>query len=282
MQKTQSYIETFQKDPSKNIAALDSLWGEELVGDPLTLTINTYFSQIGNFGVTAKNAANVFDKPAMSYGFFHVVAQPIRPFGIITTGVSFKGLNMDIGHLRHIRWDMSGDIEKWIKYNKVRGKHASAMEHAVPQQIWVDKSTCKYNDENGILHHSDKPLCIEAISAVKALRIAANEGQKVYTINSTNANTALVASGVGGEIREAVQAGMEVVFHERGINAYGWSGVGYSIVNPETGVGSYLIEGKGNGSYIMGVATGLLVGTAVGLEIASLVNKEAKASLGKR
>ena len=53
----------------------------------------------------------------------------------------------------------------------------------------------------------------------------------------------------GSEIREAIEAGMEVTFHERSINAHGWSGTGYSIVDPETGVGSYLIEGKGNGGY---------------------------------
>ena len=65
--------------------------------------------------------------------------------------------------------------------------------------------------------------------------------------NAPNAIAALAASGAGGEIKEAIQAGMEVTFHERGINAHGWSCTGYSIVDPETGVGSYLIEGKGNG-----------------------------------
>ena len=47
------------------------------------------------------------------------------------------------------------------------------------------------------------------------------------------------------------QVGMEVTFHEKGINAFGWSGVGYSIINPDTGAGSYLIEGKGNGAILI-------------------------------
>ena len=72
---------------------------------------------------------------------------------------------------------------------------------------------------------------------MKAIQIAASQGQKVYTVNASNASAALAASGAGGEIKEAIQAGMEVTFHERGINAHGWSGTGYSIVNPETGVG---------------------------------------------
>ncbi len=50
---------------------------------------------------------------------------------------------------------------------------------------------------------------------------------------------------------------MEVTSSARGINAHGWSGTGYSIVDPETGVGCYLIEGKGNGSYFLGLYLGL-------------------------
>ena len=42
-------------------------------------------------------------------------------------------------------------------------------------------------------------------------------------------------------------AGKEVTFHEKSINAHGWTGVGYIIVDPDTGAGAYLIEGKGNG-----------------------------------
>ena len=89
----------------------------------------------------------------------------------------------------------------------------------------------------------------------------------MYTVNASNANAALAASGAGGEIKEAIQAGMEVTFHERGINANGWNGTGYSIVDPETGVGSYLIEGKGNGGYLTGFGIGVSVGVLMAVEI---------------
>jgi amino acid transporter len=43
-----------------------------------------------------------------------------------------------------------------------------------------------------------------------------------------------------------------VTIHEQPINAYGWTGYGYSIIDPETGEGGYVIEGSGNGSlYIL-------------------------------
>ena len=62
----------------------------------------------------------------------------------------------------------------------------------------------------------------------------------------------LTLSGtVGAEIRSAIEAGKEVSFHEKAISAHGWSGQGYIIVDPETGAGAYLIEGKGNGGVLL-------------------------------
>ena len=141
----------------------------------------------------------------------------------------------------------------------------------------MDKKQCRYTDENGQVQNPSLNACAEAVSAVKAIQIAASQGQKVYTVNASNASAALAASGAGGEIKEAIQAGMEVTFHERGINAHGWSGTGYSIVDPETGVGSYLIEGKGNGAIIILAGAAILflatfiAFTGVGLIIASAI-----------
>jgi len=42
-----------------------------------------------------------------------------------------------------------------------------------------------------------------------------------------------------------------VTFHEKQISAHGWTGYGFIIIDPETGAGAYLVEGKGNGGYLM-------------------------------
>ena len=55
---------------------------------------------------------------------------------------------------------------------------------------------------------------------------------------------------MGQEITSAVQAGKEVTFHERAINAHGFSGYGYVITDPERGAGAYMIEGRGNGGWM--------------------------------
>ena len=184
-------------------------------------------------------------------------------------GVTFQGLNMDIGHLRHVRWVKDDDPKsqindkpelkqnnksaaqnRWIAYNRMRGQYASAMEHAAPEAFWVDKMKCSYTDENERIQNPTLNPCAEAISAVKAIAIAQSEGQKIYTINKANAQTALaklpIGGEVGSEIRNAVNAGKEVTVHEKSINKHGWKGFGYIVIDPETGAGAYIIEGNGN------------------------------------
>jgi ABC-type multidrug transport system fused ATPase/permease subunit len=136
----------------------------------------------------------------------------------------------------------------------MRGQTASALEHAIPEQMWIDRTQCRYSDEFGQVINSKKLPCAQGISAIKAISIAQAEGQRIYTINQNNAVTALAALPIGGnvgsEIRSAIDSGKEVVVHERAINSNGWSGYGYIIVDPETGAGGYLIEGGGNGSFL--------------------------------
>jgi hypothetical protein len=133
------------------------------------------------------------------------------------------------------------------------------MEHAVPEEFWVDKSKCKYTDADGKVQNPTLQACAEGISAVKAIAIAQSQGQKIYTINKENRDTALpkltIGGAVGDEIRNAINAGKEVTFHESAISAHGWSGDGYIILDPETGVGAHLIDGGGNGAilFIIGV-----------------------------
>jgi hypothetical protein len=128
------------------------------------------------------------------------------------------------------------------------------MEHAVPEEFWVDKSKCKYTDADGKVQNPTLQACAEGISAVKAIAIAQSQGQKIYTINKDNRDTALpkltIGGAVGDEIRNAINAGKEVTFHESAINAHGWSGHGYIILDPETGVGAHLIDGGGNGAVL--------------------------------
>ena len=48
----------------------------------------------------------------------------------------------------------------------VLGQHASAMEHAAPEQFCVDKSQCRYVDENGLTQNPALPDGEIRLSAV--------------------------------------------------------------------------------------------------------------------
>ena len=271
MEATKQKLEQAQAAPeSQRATILQGVTGDHLTGDLLTATLWGYFASLQSHGAIASAQAQMYDRPALSYGLFHAQARPNKLYGIVTTGITFQGLNMDIGHLRHVRWVKNDDPQaainnkpeltqngktaaqnRWIAYNKLRGQYSSAMEHAVPEQFWVDKSQCRYADESGTIKNPTQADCAQAVSAVKAIAIAQAEGQRIYTINQSNAATALpklpLGGTVGAEIRSAIQAGKEVTFHERGINAHGFSGTGYIITDPETGAGAYMIEGRGNG-----------------------------------
>jgi len=75
---------------------------------------------------------------------------------------------------------------------------------------------------------------------------------------------------VAEEIQNGIAAGKEVTVHEKAINAYGFSGFGYIIIDPETGVGGYLIEGKGSGALIL-ILTGYVLALITFLWLPELI-----------
>jgi len=229
---------------SQRAAILQNVTAEHLTGDLLTATIWGWFASVRSHGAVAASQAQMLDMPALSYGLVHAQVRPNKLWGLITTGITAQGLNMDVGHIRNIRWvrddnpqstvnnkpELSANGKpaaqnRWIAYNKLRGQYASAMEHATLEQLWVDKNTCRYTDENGTVQNPSLSPCAEGISAVKAIAIAQQQGQKIYTINQANRATALaklpVSGTVGAEIRSAIEAGKEVIFHESQITAHG-------------------------------------------------------------
>jgi hypothetical protein len=93
----------------------------------------------------------------------------------------------------------------------------------------------------------------------------------VFTINQQNAAQAIPLlshrASVIDEIRSSIAAGKVVTIHESSVTANGWSGAGYSVVDPETGAGAYLIEGGARGGIygLAAIASGVLLLSVVGL-----------------
>ena len=105
MEATKQKLEQAQAAPEAQRATLlQGLTGDHLTGDLLTATLWGYYAAIQSHGAIASSQAQMFDRPALSYGLFHAQVRPNKLYGIVTTGITFQGLNMDIGHLRSIRY----------------------------------------------------------------------------------------------------------------------------------------------------------------------------------
>jgi hypothetical protein len=113
-----------------------------------------------------------------------------------------------------------------------------SLEHAVPEQMFVN---------------AQNPG--EAISAVKALQKANALGQRIYHITPANQAATLPNihqnSLVMEEIRNALNAGKEVITHTDAVSVPGWKGAGYILFDPQTGDGAFKIGGGQNGAVLM-------------------------------
>ncbi|QTD43720.1 hypothetical protein [Ottowia testudinis] len=192
-----------------------------------------------------------------TFGLFHAIAHPIYSWGVARK-VTFPGVNIDVGYQRRIAAAKDNDESIWIAYNRMRGQYASALEHAVPERFFNDPAKCNSYDNPSPT--AGLPACPQAISAVKALSLAATQGQKIYTItkevyqrNPNIVSTQLSAHSeqARSRIQNALNQGLEVTIHERLITESGWKGSGYILIDPSTGAGAYEIEGGSQGASLI-------------------------------
>ena len=235
---------------------VQNLTGEQISGDLLTAVIWSWFAAAESHNRLSQNQAQMIENPGLSYGLFHAVANPIYSWGVVRK-VTFPGVNMDIGHVRNITWAKDNDEKKWAAYNRLRGQYMSALEHAVPERFFNDPQKC--NLQGASNPTAGLPDCPQGISAVKALGLAAAQGQRIYTItqkvyndNPNIVNTALSAHSYDTQnrVQQSLDAGYEVTIHESPIAESGWSGAGFIQIDPTTGAGGYTIEGGSNGGFL--------------------------------
>ncbi|ADX44630.1 transglutaminase domain-containing protein [Paracidovorax avenae ATCC 19860] len=236
--------------------SVEGLTGERLSGDLLTAVIWSWFAATESHSRLSQRAAGMVENPGLSYGLFHAVAQPVYSWGVVRR-VEFPGVNIDIGHMRNLAWSRSNDKAQWVAYNRMRGQYMSALEHAVPERFFNDPAKCNLAGSANPV--AGLPDCPQGISAVKALGLAAQQGQRIYTItpqvyaNQPNiVNTALVAHSPGtrAKVQAALDESKEVTIHEAPIAQSGWVGAGFTVIEQGTGAGAYTIEGGSQGGWL--------------------------------
>jgi len=233
-----------QSAQSGNTSALASLTGEQIAGDLLTAALWGWFAAAESHARLSQSSANMVEAPAMSYGLLHALVDPIYSWGVIRK-VTFPGINIDIGHMRQITWSRDNQESEWIAYNRLRGQYMSALEHAIPEKFFNDPSQC--NPEGTATPNSSLPTCPQGVSAVKAIAVAAQAGQKIYTITREvyNNNPGIVSAKLSAHsedtkqrIEQALDAGLEVTVHEAPVTISGWTGAGFTSIDPSTGAGA--------------------------------------------
>jgi hypothetical protein len=254
--QTQAKLQAAQANPNNATATLAGITGEQISGDLLTATIWSWFVAASAHNSFNQNVAGMIESQGLSYGLSHGVARASYSWGVIRN-VSFTGVNLDIGHVRTIGWGKNNDRNTWIAYNKMRGQYMSALEHAIPEKFFNNPAKC--NLQGSTAPTAGLPACPQGISAVKAIGLAAAQGQKIYTItqevyrnnpNIVNSNLGNLSQSTKQGIQNALDAGNEVTTHERPITQSGWTGAGYTFIDPETGAGGYIIDGGSNGGIL--------------------------------
>lgn len=223
---------------------LAGLTGHDLTGAILQAGVLSYFAVNDAQDRLASRAAGLVQYREPSYGTFKTIAQTVYSFGV-PHSVSFPGVNMDINWYLTSAAAKDGNTQKRTHYYLATGPRISAFEHIIPEQLFS---------------MPDQP--VKGVSAIKALAIAASQGQRIYAIDADNINVALpqlkINKDIEVEIRSAVNAGQQATVSQNAVSYAGWHGTGYVILDPATGAGAYKISGGANGGSSIGSPGDLL------------------------
>lgn len=236
LEDTKTKLEAFQA--SKDQTALAGLTKHDLTGAIMQAGVQSYFAVLQAQDVIAQKQAGIITNPYMSFGTFGTGLSTQYRYGIAMS-TKPKGVIMDIDRILKQTVDKDNVRAKVTAYNRATGPSMSLNENLVPEQLFDDPKTTEKE--------------AEGISAVKALQIAAQQGQTIYTITQANYSAVLPklnhSQDVMTDVRNAINAGKEVTISQTQVHAFGWSGTGYIVLDPESGVGAYLIGGGADGGW---------------------------------
>lgn len=202
---------------------------DDLIGDILYSAVLSYFGALDTLDYVSANAMSVLAVRLPSAGRFFNALTVDYLFGV-PVSTSAGGLSMDVGLVRFIIKASDGKRDKQIQFMLTSGLNSSALEHAIPEKVLSTSASIAHG-----------------ISAVKALRLAAEQGIPIYTIDQTNISTILpqlqLSNDTITDIQNAVNAGKSVTVSKMNISYNGWAGCGYIVSDTNTGAGAYMISG---------------------------------------
>ena len=207
---------------------------DDYVGDLLYTTIASYFSDLDLSDEMTARALNVIRYRVPSVGMFSLVINTTEIFGVPANAWA-GSMMMDVDRIMQAAFSKDGNMNTVKNYMLSSGVRSSMLESSIPEQFY---STADFS--------------AEAVSAVKALKLANDQGIPVYSIDQSNISSILpqlqVSSDTQTDIINAVNSGKIVTVPKSNITYNGWTGCGYTVVDPTTGAGAYMISGGFNGA----------------------------------
>jgi len=237
---TKAKLDQLQQNPT-DLTPLRNISKEDLSGDLMYSSILSYFASINANGNLIARSSHVVTQRMPSFGNFGSVVQTRFSFGV-PRSVGFPGVQMDVDRIIGVEVAKDANSATLVSFRRAIGGQYSAYEHLIPERLFTD---------------SIDPNRPQGISAVKALAIAASQGQRIYALNAQNeAIHAQALSSLGidqvvkQELANALTVGKEVTIHQSNITSFGFTGAGYIIIDPETGAGAYKISGGASGAQL--------------------------------
>jgi len=248
-----SLTQTKQILESGTQAQKAALTREKLLGDMFVAGVQGYYTQYIAASMLVSLQSSTLYQPVPMAGTFGYEPYQRTLFGL-NRGIEVNVLYMNVRTAQAIK-DKTGNSGKAKQLMLQIGMLGSALESGVPEQMLTD------------LNSTTRP---DGFSTAKALIMAMQQGQRVYTITQQNQATALSALHLDSlaisEIRDALASGKEVTTHTDQLTVPGFIGSGYAIIDPVAGDGIYKISGGKNGGQI-----GLAAGAAAAAEVAALL-----------
>ncbi|QOC23500.1 hypothetical protein IC757_04995 [Wenzhouxiangella sp. AB-CW3] len=238
----------------------DQIDRERLMGDLFYAGVLAYHAQLEGLGGLMAAQMSAEYRTNLSVGTYGYQPWVRYVFGM-PMALDAGGVHMDLDYVPSHLTKHNGSASQRAQAAQPLGMLKSILENVVPEQQF-----------------STEQEPAEGVSAVAAIAKAQAEGQRVFHITQDNLDEALAEISISSESRQDIRRavlnhGMEAIVHEAPITVPGWRGSGYILTNPETGAGSYMIDGGKNGGYQEGGGFGqaMLIGGVTGAALPPLL-----------
>ncbi|HNT34371.1 MAG TPA: transglutaminase domain-containing protein, partial [bacterium] len=255
LQATVDRIKAMVDDASGSGQPTITVDRDDVAGEFLSVAGMVYWTHMMNYAEHGAMQENIL--------YVKGVSEAVVSFGLDTEyffgmprGVDPSGSGIDVDLNIFTPFNRKGDETVNTDFAKRYGYRSSIEEHSMFDELLKEvfgttTGAAPKVTTNPFLRETEAEN-YPTVSAVKALKIANDQGIPIYSLDSMDAYNAVsgelsLFSNVRSDIVNGLRAGKTVVVHQRAINFYDWHGFGYIITDQATGDATYMISSGSNG-----------------------------------